>query len=288
MFSFFKKNGTTKRVAETYVPDHQQFRKIKRLRFVFLGFLALVYFVFVVCIWFFLGSPFFHVKNVAIVGNRDVSRGEILSAVISRVLGESWWKPFFGINNMLIWREGPAEDALVFLPKIKSIDIKKNYEDGSILIKVAEREPYGIWCGIAPALSSGSFAEETSCWWFDEEGVIFKHALFTQGSLIMVVSDYSQNEVGLRSNILPKEFLPNALSILKALKSSGLDIKEIRLDDLKLEELEATTFSGPKIYFSLRFPANNTAEVIRSFIEKSTFKNLEYLDFRVENRVYYK
>ncbi len=288
MFSFLKKNSATKRVAETYVPDHRQFRKIKRLRFVFLGLLMLFYFIFVAGVWVFLGSPLFQIKKIDVVGEKEVSREEILSVVISGVLGKSWWKPFFGINNMLIWREGSADDALVFLPKIKSIDIKKNYQNGSILVKVVERDPYGIWCGFSPASSSDTSMEETSCWWFDEDGAIFQRAVFTEGSLITLISDYSQSGLGLRSNILPRELLPNALSIFKVLKSSGLDVKEIRLSDIKLEEMEVTTFFGPKIYFSLRFPANNALEVIKSFVGKMNFSNLEYLDFRVENRVYYK
>jgi hypothetical protein len=54
------------------------------------------------------------------------------------------------------------------------------------------------------------------------------------------------------------------------------------------------TYDGPLLYFSLRFSPAYAAEAIRSLREDDAagklhpaFSALQYVDFRVENRVYY-
>jgi len=87
-------------------------------------------------------------------------------------------------------------------------------------------------------------------------------------------------------------------SVFDVLKASGIAPKEIRLNDLTLQEIEVDTYAGlpteasaktgPKLYFSLRFPSSNYLPVIQKFLSKPDFGKLQYLDFRVENRAYYK
>ena len=264
--------------VDVYLPEDQRERRRRRFYFVIVIVVAIVYFVVIAAGWLFLRTPIFSVKSVEIVGNQDIEEGEILSVILSRVIRGSYWRALLGINNILIWPERLSEEDLIFLPKAQSVELEKDYEGRSVIVKVVEREPYGIWCLTSPL----------ECWWFDDEGVIFKRGIFAQGSLIVTVSDYSQQMFGLRSKILPEEFIPSALSVFDVLRKSGLGIKEIRLNDLKLEELEVLTFDGPRILFSLRFSAKNTLEVIKQLSAKSGFKDLEYVDFRVENRVYYK
>lgn len=148
------------------------------------------------------------------------------------------------------------------------------------------------------------------CWWFDADGILFKSALAAEGNLLRVVQDYTQRSIGLLSPVLPQEFLPPLFSIFRVLDASGVNVREVRLVDLSRQEVEVSTHGGftsnrpdgspisprdgrragvgPTLYFSLRFTAENAFPVLNDLVVHGVFTNLEYVDFRVENRAYYR
>ena len=73
-----------------------------------------------------------------------------------------------------------------------------------------------------------------------------------------------------------------------AIKASGLTVEEIALHDIGLEEVDVSTYNGPVIYFSLRFNAMEDLPVLQQLLAKPNFNSLQYIDFRTENRAYYK
>lgn len=311
---------------DNYVSGVQERRKRRRFYFFLAVVFGTIYFITLGASWIVLRSPVFHIQKIAITGNEAVATDDILSLLQSRVVRGEPLKALLGFGNILIWPEELLPGDLIFIPSLKSLKIKKNYRERRIVVTVEERKPRGIWCLVKPQTDAEhtqtnadkgltdveSFPRESalsqrgsaSCWWFDDEGVIFKRALSAEGSLIITVNDYSQSGLGLNSKILPQSLIANALSVFRVLRASNLNIKEIRLRDLSLQELEVDTYPstpldtardkslwagiGPKIYFSLRFPADNNLAVIENFAVKPGFNKLQYLDFRVENRVYYK
>src|SRR5262249_23958082 len=145
-----------------------------------------------------------------------------------------------------------------------------------VIIDVEERKPFGIWCKVSPIASStvaGAGATAPFCRWFDSDGVATRRALDSYGSLIITVDDPSKNELIPGTEVLPHAFVKNLFTIFRALRDAGVNIKEIRLRDLALEELEVDTYDNPRIYFSLRFPADSIAAVIKNFKNKSAFNN---------------
>ena len=268
-----------------YLSEIHRRKRKRRFYFSLVAALVIVYFVVVVSAWVILKSPVFSVTSIEITGNSTVATDDIRLLLYSRLLAGPWrgLKALLGFRNMLIWPPGFSGADLIFLPPLKSLSIKKDYRNHRVLVAVLERKPEGIWC-----LMPKNELETQSCFWFDDEGVVFKKALNTSGSLIRIVHDYSQSKLGLNSKVLGGGFMPSLLSVFRVLESSGLGVKEIRLNDISLQELEVSTYDGPKIYFSLRFPADNNLAVLQSLMPKSGFKTLEYVDFRVENRAYYK
>ncbi|MEK9179953.1 MAG: hypothetical protein AAB897_00890 [Patescibacteria group bacterium] len=272
--------------ADVYVPDGRGERRKKRFIFVIVMVIVTAYLSVLAAGWLILRNPVFRIQNVEVVGNIDVSGERIKGVVLSRIVRGSFWRALIGINNVLIWPERLSAEDLVFLPEVKSVELEKDYASRSVLINVDERKPRGIWCLASPPVGD-------NCWWFDDAGVLFRRAIFAEGSLITVVVDYSQENFGLGYKILPEEFIDNAFSVFDVVRSSGLRIKEVRLNDLELEEVEVLTFDGPRVLFSLRFPSVNALEVIQKLFSAKGGsapggKDLDYLDFRVENRVYYK
>lgn len=274
------------------ISELQGRRRKRKVYFVLAYLFIFIYLLFLGTSWLVLKSPFFRLKKIEIIGNERVSNDEILTLLRAKIVNREPPKALLGFNNILIWPERLAAGDLMFLPGLKSLEIEKNYRERSAVVKVVERIPYGIWCLQVQTnedrAQTAAVATSDGCWWFDDGGVILKRAAVVSGGLITAVSDYSQNSLGLNSKILPKEFVSSLFSIFKVLQGSGLNIKEIKLNDLSLQELEILTYDGPKLYFSLRFPADKDVEVIQNFMAKPGFSKLQYLDFRVENRVYYK
>ncbi len=266
--------------------------------------------------WTVIYSPLFMVKSIEITGNNNISSDNIITLATAEIFRDSFWKRVLGTENILIWPDGFSGNGLKFLPELKSLSIQKSYGQRKIKIVAEEKKPFGVWClnntqisadekqinadinnaqpsaDIKNSISENQLSNPResafNCWWFDSSGTIFQKAIGVEGNLIATLNDYSQKNIGLNSKILPDEFIPNIFSIFRAVSESGLSVKETRLNDLALQEIEVDTYDGLKIYFSLRFSADNVPEVIKSLKEKITFGNLQYLDFRVENRVYYR
>lgn len=248
-----------------------------RIRIFILSGLLLLILVFLA--YAIVYSPVFRINKIEIQGNSRVSQREINQDLYGQVLN-SRYKYFMGFYNFLSWPDTISGSGLNFLPAVKEIEIAKNYFRHELTADVIERQPAGIWC-----FEKG---DSPGCFWFDEEGVIFEKAFRTQGNLLIAADDYSQNAIPLGSKILPADFLANFFGIIQVLKNSGLNIKEIRLNDLSLEEIEADLNSGPKLYFSLRFSPLNDLSVINYLQQNQNFNKLQYIDFRSENRAFYK
>ena len=118
--------------------------------------------------------------------------------------------------------------------------------------------------------------------------MLFEQALNAEGALVRTVRDYSRSPISLGQRVLPANFFVNLRSVFDALDLGGIHAREVALSDIELQEVEVRTFEGPRILFSIRFPAENTLSVIKSLKEKVNFAALENLDFRVENRAYYR
>jgi hypothetical protein len=189
---------------------------------------------------------------------------------------------------MLVWPDKLSLSDMAFLPDTAAISISKSYFTHTITATVTERAPSGIWCFMPKLNAAGNPTTNESCYFFDGNGVLFERGFDTQGSSLYAIHDYSQKDPGLGGTIMTSEFTPNLLSIIDVIQKSGVDVQEIALNDIALQEIDVTTYNGPALYFSLRFPADEDLPVLASIMQKSGFAKLKYVDFRVENRAYYK
>lgn len=256
-------------------------KRRRRKKFLSWGSFGLgVYVLSLLALLFILKTSFFEIKTFEVRGQGNIPEENIISLLESQTIKNSWSNRFLGAENLLVWPSSFSRDELSLMPSIRSAQVEKDYSSKKIIIKITERKPYGIWC-----LEKKN---PPSCLWFDEDGVMFKQAFSGEGNLIRVVKDYYQNDLGIADTVLPNQFLSNLFPILDLLQKSGLSVKEVGLRRLDLEEMEVQTFNGPKLMFSLRFPPQGALEVINSLKSKNGLKNLSYIDFRVENRAYYK
>jgi len=285
----------------TYLSASQKKRKQRR-RYFFIALSVIVAcLIFLFAFWLVFKSPVFKVKNIVVYGNSSVSSDDVISLVRSVTLEKHNIKEsLFGIGNMLSWPNSISSSDVSAIPELTGIKIEKDYISHTIAITVTERKPFAVWCFMPKTdISDENNNNETStvmtaqeadeeCYWFDTDGIMFENGFDSEGSLIIAIHDYSQTPAPLGAAILPARFIPNLISIFNVLRASGLNVREVRLNDISMEEIQATTYDGPDILFSLRFSADVDLQVIKSVMAKPGFNKLQYLDFRTEDRAYYK
>jgi len=155
--------------------------------------------------------------------------------------------------------------------EVKEVSYERSYLKREVLLKVEEREHYGMWC----------FSEK--CWWFDKQGVIFKEAPLTRGNFIKVI--YGDREIRRGEKIVKEELFINLADILSILERVNLEVDRFEIEDIKNEEMIAYS-KGVPIYFSLRINPIFTEKALNSL--KEELGKISYVDLRSENRAFYK
>lgn len=262
-------------------------------------------------------SKIFKIKDIIIVqvNQNDTNIGKspdtdlqnnLLADLRNFYANRSKINSFLGTDNILAWDPGKLPDSDLFWKKYASISkviIKKDYFKRTLEIDYEKRDRYGVWCLMSN--SGGAMADASStvdttsssivlatdnerCFWFDESGIIFSSAPHIEGNLVYRVDDYTNRSLVFGDVVLGSRLLPNLFKIFNFLDQFNFNERSLRLDDLALQEIKTNqiTSSTPGIYFSLRFDPAFALEPLQSI--KSTLNGIQYIDLRVENRIYYK
>jgi hypothetical protein len=273
-------------------------RFIFRLKFYFLT--SLIFLVIFGLIYFLIISDFWTIKKFEVSGNKKLSTDEVLYNLKPIILS-GFFGRFFGSDHFLSW----IGNNNIYLknPLFANVKILKDFIKREIKINIEEKNHYGVWCqqnadqrrqnDLYSATSSQyesalppSFAKG-SCWWFDDEGTIFEAAPYLEGSLIFKILDRSETPLVLGGKIIEERYYKNFKIILNSF--SDLDLAaESFVFNRNLEEFTIALINGPKILFSLRFDPQPNIAALKLLKDKEGLDNLEYLDLRVENRLYLK
>lgn len=265
-------------------------RKRRRRSYVLVGIasalsLALLGGVF----WLVARSGKFSVNEVAIHGLRRVTTNEVRVLIEAAAKKKTLLSRFVGLDNILAWPDEFDEHDLKDIPLLAELNVRKDYAQGRVDITVFEKEPVGAWCRREAEREGGDTEENNAfCFWFDSRGVLLDEAPFIEGSLIPRVDDHSSRPIRAGAFMIEERFLPALFSLFEVLRASGLGIEAVRFERPELEEVRVNTYGGPALYFSLRFAADGARQVLPLLAARPEFEKLEYVDFRVENRAYYR
>jgi len=246
-------------------------------------------------------SNLFKIKNISVDGVQNISSDELVGNLKSFFIDRSKIAGFLGDDNILAWGGG-EDDFLTKHPQFESLNIKKHYFGKEINIDVKEREKFGIWCFKArkTRADGGAGAENEQlqndterinewCGWFDKNGIIFSDAPVIETEILNKVNDLSDRSINMGDKALSDGFMGNLLAIFSVLERANINTKTLYLKDFALAEVEtAPVDASPKIYFSLKFDPEFSLAAINALKKSGEWKKINYVDFRVENRVYYK
>lgn len=266
-----------------YPKTHKERKEIswkRRIIFSWILFLILA----LAYILFF--SPIFEIKEIRISGNRAIGSEEIQSSLDGFLYGKILF--FFNRNNIFLATDSKLTDILLGdFPRILSIEINKDIFKKTINLTIVERKETGIFCKEEPASPNRG-----ECYYIDREGVIFEKAPQTSGSLILVIKDNSGGEVELGNNVIKKEFMAELIDLRVYLTDNlGLKALDFIIESDVSEDLRINTNEGWYILFDKARDLQNQLKALELVLEekiKEGRRNLEYIDLRIENRVYYK
>lgn len=229
-------------------------------------------------------SSAMRINDISIIGLKTIEPEEI-RAMIEPVIEQSAFNlpAFKPRKNILFFDPEPVlESILAKFPIIKDIRITKDYFH-KISFNITERTPLGTWC----FTDHGSTLLTTGCSYFDDEGMLWGKALKSSGSLLLIVEDgriFSEHQ-----NRVESGFLENIQEAMTGLDGLGVKVNKVVIRPDSINDFYIYTIQGYYIIFSEEFPLAKQIEVLKIFLnEKGRDFKAEYIDLRIEGRVYYK
>jgi len=219
-------------------------------------------------------SPFFRVADLQIIGSQKDD--EIKAELVSTFSKNSRWRTWLGPENLFFWSFQIIKEIPSSLFWLSDISLQEDWSSRKIYIEVQERQPYLIWC-----------LQNNNCYWTDETGIIFARAPQVEGFIIPEIIASSSQSLILGQPFFNKpDLVKNTLEIIKQVKNSLLPASQFFIKDVNLQEITAK-INNLELDFSLRSLPQNFNQLLTNLANRVDFSKLKYIDFRVENRLYY-
>jgi cell division septal protein FtsQ len=218
------------------------------------------------------------IKDVSVTGAEQLSANALTAAVRSGLTDNRWW--IFAKQNIFLYPQSEIEAKLSSeFPRIKDVELKRpSLLAQAVVVTVEERKPYAKWC-----------AEK--CFFLDESGFIFAEA---SDSLTPSTSYVFHDGLLPETDIIGQTFLrgrlPEIVHFLELLKAAGYEPRGISVEnekDFSVSLADAFILrvlfdaEGEKVIHDLKLALE--ADSVRDRVTE-----LEYVDMRFGNRVYYK
>lgn len=215
--------------------------------------------------YFFFFSGYLEIKDIEISGNqkiplesiKNIAEGEVKSKIIGIIPKNVFLADIKKIDN----------DILKSFPEAFKAEVKRKLFN-SLSIIITERTPVASLC------------DNQNCFKIDIEGVAFEN-----GKEAIVLK--TEKTVSIGDRAIAKKDLSNILDIYNSIKS---DVLEILISDKG--KIIARQKEGWEIYFKLDDSVNEQAENLKLVLEQKippeNRKNLEYIDLRFGNRIFFK
>ncbi len=264
-------------------PSYKDELRIKKRKRVALIALIALFIIIAACVG--LGFLLFF-ANLLDVRAIDISGAEIIPSADLKTAAGDWLSGgFLGLTrnkNLLFISAGElAVELTAKFPRIDSVEIRKEFPH-NLKITVVERQSAGIWCFVA----SGK------CFYFDKNGVAYAEATQSSGFLILNVADYRGQAVVLGSRVASEEWTKNIITAGELLLKIGVSVAEISIPSGSFDEFDAKAAGGWKILFSnstdIAKQITSLGILFRDKLSTEKRTGLQYIDLRIQDRIYYK
>lgn len=267
--------------------QRRKFSRKKEWKSIFLR--ILFYLIFLAFIGTILYVLFFanllRIISINISGNDNIKSEYILDEINPKISGK--YLNFLEKNNLLLVRTKKIEKNILNKFKgIKEIGIKRKFPDG-LEIEIQERIPRIIFCA------------REKCLILDENGQAYESAdsflSKKDRNDFLKLIDESGKEINLEDTILNVDYINYIENIKeKTFKNFNFEIEnEFRTPSIISNDIKVKTKSGWVIYFNREIDFERELEMLKVILKnglesEQQRENLEYIDLRVDSKIFYK
>lgn len=260
-------------ISDSLKRKKQQIKKIKTYIIVALLILFVVAFVYV------LRLPAISIQEIKINGNMFVETSEIEqktnNILNKKILG------LIPVRNIFIFPKRELIESLKQNPAIVSVDVRKKFFK-TISIDIVEQEKEIIYC---------LNIERSDCYYVNKTGFIYakvEDLIIPEQEIII----FNEKEIkNIKDNILDQKIYSDILLFVKNLARQEIKIKEVHIkQDSTIEFVSRTdTRIITSVFdeFEKDF-AHLIALFDTNVLTKDQLPNIEYIDVRFGNKVFYK
>lgn len=223
------------------------------------------------------------IKNVSVNGAEQLSANALTAAVQSGLTDDRWW--IFAKQNIFLYPGREIEEKLSSeFPRIKDVELHRPaLLAQAVVVTVEERQPYAKWC--LPAQAGDE------CFFMDDQGFIFAEALDAQTpSTAYLFRKGLLPETDIIGQTFLRGRLPEIVGFLELLKAAGYQPQGIRVDNEKDFSVPLTDAFTLRVLFDIE--GEQIIHDLKLALEADSVRDrvaeLEYVDMRFGNRVYYK
>ncbi len=213
-------------------------------------------------------SPFFKTNSVVFGETKYVSREEL-----TRVAEES---RSFTNNNIITFGFFNFRDRLGEVTGVRSFQIIRQWPN-TINVKIVEKSPTFVW----EILNHKYLVDENGYVWADYED---KYAT------LPVIVDTKNLPVQIGNKVVPVSFIQFTNDLFMNFENTtSTKYTKVEVLDI-ISDLKVTTAAGWYVYFDTsRTAKNELTSLVRVLEEvRNKKRNLEYVDLRIDNRIFYK
>ncbi len=224
-------------------------------------------------VWF---SNVFTVTGISVEGARLTDSDEVLRTLANKLDTRPLLPRLFKRENILYWPHSlEMHGEELNEPAIDSVTLHTDLARKIVSIVVHEREFAGVWCA-------------DRCVGFDPQGIAYFDTPDLEGSLLLNIQDASTTAPALGTRVLPGAQFDHMMRTVDAVRRAGIAITRVTVRDADLREWAIYPVRGGPLLLSFDFVPNELDKVLKNIVEHADWNALQYVDLRVENRVYYK
>lgn len=222
--------------------------------------------------------PKISVDSIHISDNTFVNDSQLIQDINSILDGKYLW--LFSKRNIILIPRGEIKERVRENIAIKDVSVKwKGLKE--ISIDVIEYEGVVKWCG-------ASYAKPSQCYLVNSLGMIFAQDILVDIPVIYGIFENEEDVLG--KNILSIDKYANLVSFIENVKQLNIFVDYIDTEDG--ETFAVHTTDSPYILITTDISGGDLINNLKTVIEteeinEAQFGNLEYIDLRFGNRVFY-
>jgi len=229
-------------------------------------------------IYLALFLPFLKIRKVEANGTEKIPSFEIINSVERYLAGFQLIK-IPKSNYFLLSEKKLAEYLKNAFPGLKEVLVIKKFPP-NLIISAKDRQKTIVYCG------------QVQCFYLDEDGVSFEPAPAIFGGLNSALKDNSGREAKFGDKMIEPALINFMLAAQKLINDdSNINLVNFEIDNYPTIDLNAKTSEDWKIMFDINIDPLSQVSALKKILGdkiKDQRGQLEYIDLRIGNRVYYK